>query len=440
MGGRRTGGRGTGRSAWWRSPVTVYLVLAVLAVGATLLISQSFAARAAREEALSDARATTQVLALSVAEPAVPRGLQDGAISAVDRFDRVALERLRVDGVRRIKLWREDGTIVYSDDPRQIGERYDLGAEEREILREGGSEAEVSDLTRPENRYEPRGEGLVEVYTRIRSPEGEPLLFETYFAADGIDARQAEVLAPFRQITLVSLGLVVAVATVMLAAMRRREARAAAERERLLRNAVTASEAERRRIARDLHDGVVQDLAASAFATSTLARDEPPERREALLGIAGSLRTSMRSLRSLLVEIHPPDLTAGTLAARLQDLLAPAEAAGVVARASVDDVAGVPEASLALVWRVAQEAVRNALRHAGATGIAVTVRREDGVLRLDVTDDGVGFDPAATAPDAGSGDRLGLRGLRSLATDGGGRRRVRSTPGAGTTVTLEVPA
>ena len=137
------------------------LVVVSAVVTATVLLSRS----AASDDALNDARATTAVLATSVAEPAIPRGLADGDVGAVDRFDRVVLSRLLVNDVRRIKVWNSDGTIVYSDETRLIGQTYDLGDEELEILHEGGIEAEVTDLDRPENRFEPHDEGLVEVYT-----------------------------------------------------------------------------------------------------------------------------------------------------------------------------------------------------------------------------------------------------------------------------------
>ena len=94
-----------------------------------------------------------------------------------------------------------------------------------------------------------------------------------------------------------------------------------------------------------------------------------------------------------------------------------------------------PEGTVALVWRVAQEAVRNVARHAEATRMSVTVCREDDVLVLEVVDDGRGFDPAE-APDDGG---LGLRGLRSLAEDAGARLEVDIALGSGTTVRLEVP-
>ena len=87
------------------------------------------------------------------------------------------------------------------------------------------------------------------------------------------------------------------------------------------------------------------------------------------------------------------------------------------------------------MWRVAQEAVRNTLRHARATRLDVRVAGTGDTVTLDVVDDGVGFDAGGSRGSA----HFGLRGLTSLAADSGGRLDVRSAPGAGTTVHLEVP-
>jgi two-component system, NarL family, sensor kinase len=416
-----------------RSPVAVFLAVGLVALAAIVVGARVLASRAAHEEALSDARATTWLLARSVAEPAIPVGLAAGRPGAVDRFDRTATERLLVGDVRRVKIWSADGTIVYSDDVRLIGETFALDDEELEILRGGGSDAEVSALDEPENRYERGGPELVEVYTQVVTPEGEPLLFEAYYTLARIQDRQAEVIAPFQRITVGALALLVTVATTLLWLLNRRVRRAAAERERLLRGAASASAAERRRIARDLHDGVVQDIAGSAFALSALAREQPEPARTTLLDTAGSLRGSLRSLRSLLVEIHPPDLTAATLPAALDDLCAPVAAAGVEVDVHVDHLGEVHEEDAAMVWRVAQEAVRNTLRHARATTMVVGVRREGSALVLTVEDDGVGFDPGSV--DAAA--HYGLRGLESLVRDRGGSLTIRSAPGAGTTTRLE---
>lgn len=420
-----------------RNPLAQFLAIGLLMFAGIGVATTILADRAANREAVADARYNTEVLARSVAEPALRPGLIRGDAGAIDRFDREVVGRLLVGEVRRIKIWDAKGTIVYSDRSELIGSTYPLGEDELEILTEGGTDAEVSDLTKPENRFEgDTGGGLVEVYTQIRSPEGEPLLFEAYYSARDIDERRREVFLPFRRITIGSLLALLAVATPMIWVLTRRLTGAARDRERLLETAIDASDAERRRIARDLHDGVVQDLAGTAFSVSALARDSalPPAARTTLHSAGGALRDSLRSLRSLLVEIHPPDLRADGLTAALADLTAPAASAGVTTDVVVTGMEGAPDATVALVWRVAQEAVRNAIRHARASHLTVTVTGGSRGVALDVVDDGMGFDPTlVTDP-----QHFGLRGLTSLVADAGGRLDVRSTPGQGTTVHMEV--
>jgi two-component system NarL family sensor kinase len=421
-----------------RNPVAQYLTLAVVLFALLSLATSVLSARVAAQQASDDARQVTRVLARSVAQPAIPRGLLDGDAGAIDKLDREVLDRLLVGDVRRVKIWRGDGTIVYSDESSLIGARYPLDEDERDVLENGGIEAEVSDLSKPENRLETEPGGLVEVYTRIRSPEGEPMLFEVYYSADDLAARQSALFAPIQRITVGGLLAMLVIATPIIWVLTRRLTRTGMERERLLRASMTASEAERRRIARDLHDGVVQDLAGTAFSVSAVAREpDVPARARARLEEAGaSLRSGLKALRSLQVEIHPPDLHVEGLAAALQDLIAPAAAAGVSATVSIEGALPASDARAALVWRVAQEAVRNALRHARAETLTVTVRGDGQRLVLEVVDDGIGFDPGDRPRD----DSFGLRGLRSLAADAGGTLDVRSSHGGGTTVRLEVTA
>jgi signal transduction histidine kinase len=216
----------------------------------------------------------------------------------------------------------------------------------------------------------------------------------------------------------------------------RRVNAAARERERLLRAAVDASDSERRRIARDLHDTVVQDLAGTSFALSAATRepDVSPRLAAKLTEVGASVRSSLRSLRSLLVEIYPPDLGTDGLAAALEDLVASAAAVGVTTTVDVADTSDVSDSVVALVWRVAQEAVRNALRHGNPSTLDVTVGVHNGLVRLGVTDDGSGFDPGELPPDG----HFGLRGLRDLIEETGGRLDIDSAPGRGARITLEV--
>jgi signal transduction histidine kinase len=421
---------------WLTNPVVQFLATGFVTLVVVVVATGALSRQAADEEAVADARSLTRVLGRSVAQPAIPEGLVTGDAAAIDRLDRTVLDRLLVDDVRRIKVWAADGTVLYSDRTELIGATYPLGGDELDVIEDGGTDAELSDLTRPENRYERAiGGDLLEVYTRIRSPEGEPLLFEAYFTADELSQKRSAILDRFLPITIGALAALVALATPLMLLLNRRLSRAARDRERLLEAAVRASDAERLRIARDLHDGVVQELAGSSMALATLAaRSEGPVSTE-LEQVGRSLRVSMRSLRSLLVEIYPPDLHTAGLAAAVHDLVAPLVSDGVRVDADVSGDEDASQAAVALVWRVAQESVRNVARHARATRMSLTVRREADSLVLEVVDDGVGF----TATGTEDGQHLGLRAAESLVREHGGSLEVESTPGSGTIVRMEVP-
>ena len=421
---------------WLKNPVVQFLSTGFVTLVVVIIATSALSRSAADEEAVADARTLTWVLGTSVAQPAIPAGLVVGDAAAIDRFDRTALDRLLVGDVLRVKIWDADGTVLYSDRTELIGMSYPLGDDELDVIRDGGTDAEISDLGRPENRFEREiGGDLLEVYTRIRSPEGQPLLFEAYLSVDQVRESRAQVLDRFLPITIGSLLALVALSTPLVVLLSRRLSRAARDRERLLEAAVRASDAERLRIARDLHDGVVQDLAGSSMALSTAAARADGRERQDLEGIGRSLRVSMRALRSLLVEIYPSDLYAAGIAAALDDLVAPLVATGVAVDVDVSGDEAAPRSAVALVWRVAQESVRNVARHARAGRMSVTVRRQGEALVLEVVDDGVGFDPGATAGD----DRFGLRGTASLVREHGGTMEVDSAPGSGTMVRVEVP-
>ncbi|WP_322921622.1 sensor histidine kinase [Nocardioides renjunii] len=421
---------------WLKNPVVQFLATGFVMLVVVLVATSALSRSAADEEAVADARSLTRVLGTSVAEPAIPSGLVDGDAAAIDRLDRTALDRLLVDDVLRIKIWDVGGTVLYSDRTELIGAVYPLDEDELEVLRDGGTDAELSDLSKPENRFERDvGGDLLEVYTRIESPEGEPLLFEAYLGVDRIRESRAQVLARFLPITIGSILALVVLSTPLVWLLSRRISRAAREREQLLEAAVRASDGERLRIARDLHDGVVQDLAGSSMALSTVAaRTAGPDRAQ-LEEVGRSLRVSMRSLRSLLVEIYPPDLHTAGLAAAVDDLVAPLVAAGIVVDADVSGDQDAPRSAVALVWRVAQEAVRNVVRHSRATRMSLTVHRQGGALVLEVVDDGVGFAPGTLV----ATDRFGLRAAESLVHEHGGSLEVESAPGSGTMVRVEVP-
>jgi two-component system NarL family sensor kinase len=426
----------------------VQFALAGVVMVLLLAVGGGFISRAvADHQALDDAQRVNNVVARTVIEPHLRDGLLTGDPEAMANM-RETGALLTAGPVERMKLWAPDGRIVFSDEPRLIGQQYRLGAEETAMLATGGTDAEISDLTRPENRFE-RGMGtLLEVYRPVHTPSGQVLLFETYMPLRSVAARTTAIWLAFLPITIGALVLLQLVQFPLAVRLARQTGRARRERELMLNRSLAASDAERRRIAADLHDGVVQDLAATSIALAGAAvaaqRSGHADESDRLHLAADAVRGGIRSLRSLVVDIHPPNLRRTGLAAALGDLAAATTARGVTTTLVIDDGAarGLGAAAEQFAFRVAQEALRNAVTHAAARSVEVRLARRRGergtdLLSLSVSDDGVGFDPAAVAPD--DRPRMGLRLLDDLAGDVGGRIDVTSAPGAGTTVNVEVP-
>jgi two-component system NarL family sensor kinase len=359
-------------------------------------------------------------------------------------MDGVVRDQLLSRSVVRVKVWSHDGVILYSDEPALIGQRFSLGPDELRLFREGGAVAELSDLSKPENRFERQERKLLEAHTTIRTPNGTQVLFEVYERFGSVSASAERLLGALAPPLLGGLVVLLLFQMPLAWSMARRLQRGHFEREDLLASAIEASTQERRRIAADLHDGVVQDLAGVAFGLAPLAEaaDRVGNEREAsALRVAiATLRNGVRSLRTLLVEIHPPNLESAGLEVALGDLLSPLEIAGIATRLDVDERATAGSANDALIYRVVREAVRNVQAHAEADSVQVMVARPDReITSLLVEDDGKGFDEGDRERRADDG-HLGLTLLEGLVRQAGGTLAVRSVPGHGTKVELEVPA
>jgi hypothetical protein len=128
-------------------------------------------------EAENEAEQQARLAAHGVVEPVITQELLDGDPAALDRLDRVVRSRVLGDPVVRVKIWTPEGRVVYADDKRLIGERFELDDEDKAVLANGGVDSGLSDLSAPENRFEPRGHDLLEVYVPMRGPGGQPLLY-----------------------------------------------------------------------------------------------------------------------------------------------------------------------------------------------------------------------------------------------------------------------
>ena len=420
-----------------REALVRYLVSGLAAVVLVGLLGVWLARRAGEAEAIRDAKDQTQLFAHGSVEPAIGAGFLKGEPRALDAVDRIVEEGVVNDeGVVRVKIWDRSGRIVYSDQPSLIGSRYHLGPEDLAEFRGAKAHAEVSDLSKPENRYERQYGRLLEVYLPIEAPGGLPLRYEAYYRSSFVDARGRRIFRQFAPAMLGGLLLLALIQLPLAWQLAKGVERGQRDRERLLQRAVEASDVERRRIARDLHDGVVQDLAAVSFSLAAAAEGAPPPYDAELREAAAETRHGIGQLRTLLVEIYPPELHRAGLEAALTDVLASASARGLETALEVDPEAALGRDTEALFFRVAQEAIRNSVKHAGAKHVRVSVQAEDGRARLEVDDDGRGFDPAT----AGGDGHFGLRAVEELVRDAGGRLEVDSTPGEGARVSVEVGA
>ncbi len=418
----------------WQA-VLRYLVISLGAVALVSALGIFLFERSGHAEALRDAKDQTQASSRWAVEPALTDGVLAGDPAALRAFDRVVRQRvLRDSEVVRVKIWDRSGRIVYSDEPRLIGDRYPFPPEEQEEFDRTGIEAEVSDLSEPENRFERQFGELLEVYATVRTPRGDLLRYEEYYRSSFVDARAERIL---REFAVVGLGALILLALIQLPLawqLASKVRRGQVERVHLLQRAVDASEMERRRIAADLHDGAVQSLAGVSYSLSAAANDAPPNLAQILREAAAQTREGIRELRSLLVEIYPPELHRQGLEAALGDLLAPCASRGLDTTLRVEPEGELPEDVQALFFRAAQEALRNVVKHADAHKVEVAVESQNGRATLSVVDDGTGFDPEQDP----EGAHFGLRLLRDLVREIGGKLDLDSAPGRGTSVRLEV--
>lgn len=444
-------GRGPERTA----TVLGWVALAALVALVAVAIAGFFAAQELAEaEAVHDAVDTNDLLAETVITPALRNKLIEGDRGAVRKLDRAVTDYIKdsdATSIVRVKIWTSDGLIVYSDKQQLMNKTYPLGEDGQKMLRCAATpgatcqaRAEVSDLSEGENEFERDYDRMLEVYGPVWTPDETPLLFETYAPyEEAVDNRSDELSRGFAGVTISSLLFFTVLLLPIVWRLLDRLKRSQNQREELLERAVDASIEERRRIAGTLHDGVVQELAATSFTVAgAAARAESQgdtRMAEDLHGVAGTLRSSIGGLRSLLVDIFPANLHTGGLADALADLAAPLRSRGIEVTLDLEqDAVDLDPDVERLVFRITQECLHNVRRHSGASSVRIAWRSEGEEMVLDVVDDGRGFDPAdvLTRPREG---HFGVRVLADVASAAGADLSVSTAPGAGCHWRLRVP-
>lgn len=222
------------------------------------------------------------------------------------------------------------------------------------------------------------------------------------------------------------------------ARMHRRLATRTQAHERFAEHMVTAQEAERQRLARDIHDGISQRLVTLSYhldaALTLLDRGEPAEARLDLESSCELVGTTMEEARAAIGALRPPVLDdlglSGALAALAREM------PGVDTTLALDE-RRLPEHVEVALYRIAQETLQNVLKHARAERVTVRLEIGDADVRLAVSDDGVGFTDTGRSDPAHGG--YGLASVRERAELIGGSVRLDSRTGSGTTVSVTAP-
>ncbi len=217
----------------------------LIAIGSLYLLR-----RTSTDASIREAQEKNRVMAVAVVQPELTNGAVVSSASFLDTFDTEVRMRLLPAGATRVKLWDAGGRIVYSDERRLIGEQFGLGTEERDVLRSGGSHAGASDLKDAEDRFERRDRSLLEVYRRVRTPDGTPLLFETYFDYSALAAARDAMWRNYAPGVFAMLAALAVLQVGLAWSLSRRLRANHGEREELFVRAMRASEAKRSQLRR----------------------------------------------------------------------------------------------------------------------------------------------------------------------------------------------
>ena len=394
--------------------------------------------RVGTEMAINEVRHLGDTLSRSLAQPNIGEPLLEGDGAAIADFDDLVRNRFLSEDLIRVKLWDVDGNIVYSDEPRLIGRTFGLEDSEAAALRSGETLAATTDLDEPSNTYEAGFGHLLEVYSPIQGPNGEPMLFEAYFRYEAVSDHSSQMWKAFLPIILGTVLVLGLIQLPLAWRLTRRLLRNRDEREQLLRHAIEAANLEDRRIACDLHDEVLQNLSSSSFtliaADLSIEKGDSDRARALVAEAAEHISDTVVALRALVVDLYPPNLREEGLEHAVADLVTASSNDNLTIALEAAPLGNLSLDTELLAYRTVRESLRNVMKHSGAQNVVVTLSEDSDSIVVEIIDDGKGFATNQPAPKG----HVGLRLLSDLSAELNAKLEVESAPGNGTKVRLEV--
>jgi signal transduction histidine kinase len=417
-----------------RRALTRFTLFGLLSLGLVGLTSFHLFGAIAEERALESAKEAGANLSRRLLAPYATEAFVAGDSRALERMDTVAKGRMRDGTVARIKIWTEDGRVLYSDEAALIGRRFTMEAGVDSLPADRPGVSFVSDVDDDEHAFEDPDEELVETYTKVTVPTGQRLVFEVYYPAGVVDVESRSLLGRMAPVGLAGLAVVFLAQLPLAVQLARRLQHGRRERQRLLAQSVAAVAKEREQVASDLHDDAIQDLATVALRLDALEPELPEHLREPVRSVTATVRRDIGLLRDIVTALFPVRYAAAGLAGAVADLAEPLRDQGIEVVLLLDEDVEAPPVVGELLYRVARESVANVLAHAHATRVTLSLTATDEDVVLAVVDDGVGFTP--TSRESGHvGLMLSVEAIEGL----GGSVVVRSAPGHGTTVRATAP-
>jgi signal transduction histidine kinase len=408
------------------------VALAVIAFGTVLASRQ-----VAEADALNGAEHTADRTATYVVRPLLGAALNGDTTSRAE-LDREVRSRLEEGSIIEMVVWRSDGTVVYAGRSADIGRVIDLPDEARAAIERG--ERSTGFEAQPETGPIDGVTRVVEAYVPLALPGQPPMSLEVYYDYARVDHQISDLHARIVPLAVIALLALQLVQVPIAASLARSVRRHVADRAALLERALSASDAERRTIAADLHDGAVQDLNGVVFALTAMQPSIDPAVRPVAQHAVRTLGGAADSLRRLMIDIYPPDLSGPGLPEAVNELAEPLRRGGTTVVLDVERLPPMDRDIAAALYRVARETLLNVAKHAHAHNVLVQLRPDPerpGVL-LRVVDDGVGAPPDAI--DRRPHGHFGLRLLADRVADLGGELTVTASEAGGTVAAARLPA